>query len=185
MDSIEEMLRKENTPDTRSVVSTPPATSVEELVPSTEVTVIPKRVYRRQPTIKQIRALQYRNQGMTKRAAMKKAGYSPAAYNNPGATLMKSRGVKQILQSMAGDLEDAGLTAEFMAQKFQEWISAKKIHTSMTEPDREVPDYQTQLRAYKAWKDIVDAERGSGEDKKVKRKLTIEEYIQDGEKEQQ
>lgn len=177
MDSIEEMLKKE---------VTPPATKVEELIPSVEVTVVPKRQYKRQPTLKQIRALQYRNQGMSKRAAMMKAGYSKGAYNNPGAVLMKSRGVKQIINSMAGDLEDAGLTAEFMSLKFQEWISATKVHSSPTGPDRDVPDYQTQLRAYKAWKDIIDAERGTGDDKgKVKRKLTIEEFVTDDPEEQQ
>ena len=34
-----------------------------------------------------------------------------------------------------------------MAKKVEEWLEAVKISTSLTEPDKIIPDYQTQLKA--------------------------------------
>lgn len=163
---------------------TPPAVEETEVVPST-LTIPQKRKYMRsKPTLKQIRALQYINQGMSKRQAMLKAGYSEGAARHPKVALMEKKGVRRMISDMSGQLQDAGLTTQYMVQKFAEWMEATKLHTSMTEPDREVPDYQVQLKAYTEWKKVLDAEN-NGENGKIKRKLTIEEYVMDGEKEQQ
>ncbi|MFA5443154.1 MAG: hypothetical protein WC286_04710 [Bacilli bacterium] len=44
-------------------------------------------------------------------------------------------------------LELKGLSTGKLAEKIDEWLSAKKIKGSMTEPDKIVEDYQTQLKA--------------------------------------
>lgn len=134
-----------------------------------------KRKYRRgMPTIMQVRALQYINQGMSKRAAMIKAGYSKSSAINPGKVLMNKKGVKNILISMAGELNDAGLTTEYMVAKFKEWLEAEKSSES-----GKSPDYEIQLKAYKEWKKVMDEQAGDTLKPGVKRKLTIEEFIKD------
>jgi hypothetical protein len=44
-------------------------------------------------------------------------------------------------------LEKKGLSEGKIVGKIAEWLEAKKIKSSMTEPDKIVEDYQTQLKA--------------------------------------
>lgn len=44
-------------------------------------------------------------------------------------------------------IERKGLSDGKLLDKFSEWLDAKKIKSSMTEPDKIVDDYQTQLKA--------------------------------------
>lgn len=44
-------------------------------------------------------------------------------------------------------LETKGLSTGKLADKITEWLEAKKISTSLTEPDKITNDYQTQLKA--------------------------------------
>lgn len=149
---------------------------VEPVIPPLYVSSrSPKPRRMRNPTIRQIKALQYVNQGMSKRQAMKKAGYSKAVWNHNSSTLMKKQGVQQMLGSMQGKLTDAGLTTEYMAKKFKEWLEAQKIHTSHTEPDREVPDYDTQIKAYDRWEKVIGVTQGTKG--KVKRQMTVTEFV--------
>jgi len=129
---------------------------------------------KKQPTVKQIKAIQYINQGMSQRQAMLKAGYSDVtARTSSTRVLMKSRGVRDLLAGMAGELQDAGLHNKYMVDKFKEWLEATKVNNSPTEPDRVVPDYQTQLAGYDRWKKIMD-DQAPGNTGKVKRKITLE-----------
>ena len=48
---------------------------------------------------------------------------------------------------MKDKLAGRGITIDFMAEKYKEWINAKKWKGSMTEPDKVVNDYETQLKA--------------------------------------
>lgn len=140
--------------------------------------VMKGKVRRRKPTVRQVLALKYINQGMSKRQAMLKAGYSPFVAATPGKRLMNSEGVAQLLGKMQGELQDAGLTSKYMALKFKEWIEAKKWMTSHTEPDREVPDYDTQIKAFDRWEKAmggISTQKG-----KVKRQLTVTEFIEGG-----
>lgn len=157
-----------------------------------------KRKYRRGATLKQIRAIQYKNQGMTTRQAMLKAGYSLSAAANPKRDLLDRPAVKQLIGTMWGELQDAGLTTQFMIDKFKEWLNAQKVVSAMvinpkggetdleaagskTNDFVEVPDYKTQLEAYKEWKKIADQERDSNTTgQPVRRRITLEEFIQDG-----
>lgn len=136
------------------------------------------------PTPMQIKALIYKNQGMSKYKAMLKAGYSNNLARKPNRDFYNLKGVKMMIESMASRIMDEGLTTEYMAIKFKEWMDAQKIHTSHTEPDKHVPDYDTQLKAYDRWKKIMDNEAsGRPLEGGVKRKLTIEEFVtgKDGE----
>lgn len=142
----------------------------------------PKKKFSRKPTIKQIKTVQYMAMGMSRHAAMKKAGYSPNTYVHARighAPFEKSQGVQQILSSMIGHLTTEGLTTEAMAIKFKEWINAQKIHSSHTEPDREVPDYETQIKAYDRWSKLLGIQEGEIGKGKIKRQMTVTEFIND------
>jgi hypothetical protein len=116
---------------------------------------------------------------MSKRQAALKAGYSLEIASHPGRGLMKSDGIKHIGQTMYMELALAGVTSEFMIAKFKEWLSATKTTNSFTEPDKVVPDYKTQLEAYKEWKKIVDVHdaANSPTNGQLKRTLTINEFV--------
>lgn len=143
--------------------------------------VIPnrKKYARKKPTLKQIQALQYMNQGMSKRQALLKAGYSIEVASHPGRAYMKSDGVKLIGNTMYKELAIAGITSEFMVAKFKEWLSAQKYTNSFTQPDKSVPDYPVQLKAYQEWKKLVDQHDASNnpQNGQLKRTMTISEFV--------
>jgi len=140
-----------------------------------------KRTRRTKPTIKQIKAIQYINQGMSKAAAMRKAGYSPKSAAKPSQKLMNKDGVKSILESMNGKLLDAGLSSDYMAFKMKEWIDAKKI----SKGGREISDYDTQIKAYDRWEKqmgLLSSAVLKSHPGQLRRKMTVTEFILDGEK---
>ena len=140
---------------------------------------IKKRKYSRPPTLKQIKALQFMNQGMSKRQALLKAGYSSEVASHPSKHFMKKKGVQSMLNTMAVELADAGLTTSYMVNKFKEWMEAQKVEHSPVAPDRDVPDYSVQMRAYTEWKKILDSENSANnpDGNQVRRRLTIEEFV--------
>lgn len=141
-----------------------------QIVP--EVKVRKKR--RDKPTLKQIKALQYKNQGMSTRKAMMKAGYGDVAANHPGKHFWPSKGVQTALASFKGEVIDQGLNTKYMAAKFKEWLEATKVQTSHTEPDRKVPDYDVQIKAYDRWGKIMEDKPLEG---KIKRQMTVTEFV--------
>jgi len=155
-----------------------------------EEQVQPQKLRRRkkQPTVKQIKAIQYINQGMSQRQAMLKAGYSNVtASTSSSRVLMKSKGVRDLLAGMAGELQDAGLHNKYMVDKFKEWLEAQKTTSGMRikkNKDGSVEkleavteaDYQTQIAGYDRWKKIMD-DQAPGNTGKVKRKITLEEFL--------
>lgn len=50
------------------------------------------------------------------------------------------------------EFEKQGIDPKFIAKKMKEWLTATKIDHSPSEMDREVPDYSTQINAYKEYK---------------------------------
>ena len=136
----------------------------------------------RQPTILQIKALQNYNQGMNITKAMREAGYSKNTASYVGKKFFKMEGTQTAVQSIMRALETYGITVEKMAQKIAEFVDAKKIHGSFTEPDREVADYQTQIQGIKLLREIMKEEMPAGTGQK-KRELTITEFVT-GEKEE-
>ena len=173
---IHEWLKKKKEENKGEVVG-----SIMEGVP-----VKKKKHHDVKPTLMQIKAVQYINQGMKAAPAMRKAGYSDKSARTPKPALMKSNGVQKLLSGMVGKLNDEGLTTEAMSIKFKEWINAQKVHSSVTEPDRMVPDYDIQLKTYDRWAKLLgineEAARING-GQKVKRSMTVTEFVT-GEKEE-
>ena len=125
------------------------------------------------PTLKQIRTLQNMNQGMTVHRAMKEAGYSQTSLKQ-SYKFKKSPIVRNMMLGLSSKLKDKGFDTDFLADKFMEWMTAQKPFSSHTEPDKEVPDYDIQIKAYDRVKEIINPQ---SEAKGVKRKLTIEEFV--------
>lgn len=63
------------------------------------------------------------------------------------AHVTASRTLQKATIQVSHILELKGLSGGKLAEKIEEWLSAKKIKGSMTEPDKIVEDYQTQLKA--------------------------------------
>ncbi len=107
------------------------------------------------PTIKQAKALSLIREGVKPTIAMKQAGYSDLTSQAPSANLLRSQGAVSIFEEFKDEYLKLGITPEYMAKKTKEWLDAKKIHTSHTEPDREIPDYLIQIKAAELYrKDI-------------------------------
>ncbi len=107
------------------------------------------------PTAKQAKALTLIREGVKPTIAMKQAGYSDKTSEAPSQNLLRSAGAVSIFEEFKDEYLKLGITPEYMAKKTKEWLDAKKIHTSHTEPDRMVPDYLTQIKAAELYrKDI-------------------------------
>ena len=116
------------------------------------------------------------NQGMTVHRAMKEAGYSQASLVQ-SSKFKKSPVVQKMMSGLKSKLVDKGFTVEFLADKFMEWMQADKtISTKFGEITN--PDYDTQIKAYDRAKEILDIKET---DSKVRRKLTIEEFVNEEE----
>ena len=76
--------------------------------------------------------------------AMIEAGYDPITASHPKQNLVETPGVESLRAEYKNHLTKLGLGAEKIARKMAEWLDAKKISTSLTEPDRVVNDYKTQ-----------------------------------------
>ena len=79
--------------------------------------------------------------------AMLEAGYSENTAIHPTKNLLSSEGFAQIRERYTQKLIEMGIDETKMAAKLAEWLDAVKVSNSLTEPDRLVPDYQTQLKA--------------------------------------
>lgn len=131
---------------------------------------------KRTPTLKQIKTLQLINQGYSTHRAMKEAGYAQSTLNQ-SYKFKQSPVVKSMLMDLNKRLYEKGFTSEFIAGKFMEWMGAEKPFASHTEPDRMVPDYDIQIKAFKEAKEIL---KPAEHEKGIKRKITLEEFINEG-----
>lgn len=125
------------------------------------------------PTEKQAKAMSLIRDGVLPTLAMKEAGYSENSSQAPSANLLRSAGVQSILEQYKAAYLKVGITPEFMAEKTKEWLKAAKIHTSHTEPDRVVPDYDTQLKAA----ELVRKDWALGSDTNIKKRIVAEEFF--------
>jgi len=104
-------------------------------------------MYNKNMTLKQKRATELLvGNGGNVTKAMIGAGYSPATANTP-QKLTESKGFEELKKEYREELMAQGIHSKKLAIKMAEWIDAVKISTSLTEPDRITPDYQTQLKA--------------------------------------
>jgi hypothetical protein len=79
---------------------------------------------------------QYRLEGKSMREAALKAGFTTSVANKAGERLEPPH-TTRIRQA----LEHAGVTTNHLANVIKDGLSAVKVVTSPTEPDREVTDY--------------------------------------------
>lgn len=119
------------------------------------------------------------NPGIGVATAMRQAGYSRQTARAKSTAFLKSDAVQKTLMTMRKHLENEELTGVYMAKKFKEWIEAQKLVKDLSGQvvDSE-PDYDTQLKGAKLMFDRIDKEE-SQSDPKLKRKLTIEEFVGD------
>jgi len=139
--------------------------------------LVPQRRRKRKqaPTVKQIKALQNLAQGLSMRQSLIRAGYSMKQANKGKQFFFGMRGAREALESMTQHLIDQGLTPAFMAKKVKEFVDAKKIDHSHTEPDKLVPDYRTQIEGVKLWREIRNENIKGAQGKK--REITLTEFI--------
>lgn len=78
--------------------------------------------------------------------AMREAGYSEETIDTP-TKLTESKGWAQLREEYKSSLMERGIDGKKLSEKMAEWIDAQKIDHSHTEPDKLVPDYQTQIKA--------------------------------------
>ena len=101
------------------------------------------------PTEKQRKAFETKmnNPDMPLGEAMIQAGYNKITSEAPKQNFVGSRGVEVLREEYKNHLTTLGIGPEKIAKKMAEWLDAEKVHGSLTEPDRLVPDYQTQIKA--------------------------------------
>jgi hypothetical protein len=87
------------------------------------------------------------NPKMSLAKAMVEAGYSPSTARHPGYNFVASKGTTTALDQWREALRGSGLNENKIIEKYKEWLDANRVTTSLTDPDRVVPDYQTQLKA--------------------------------------
>lgn len=79
-------------------------------------------------------------EGKSKQQSAIDAGFARATAKN-AYDKVETGGVKEAIEKA---LDRAGVTTERIADKVNEGLEAKKIHTSHTEPDAIVPDFAVQ-----------------------------------------
>jgi len=122
---------------------------------------------KRKPSARQVKAFHYMSQGMSKRAAMLKAGYSLNVANTHGKWLtQESMASRELFDNLKRSLTGTKITGEYLANKFQQWLEAQKDDKA---------DYKTQLQAFRELMGAVKPAENTSEG--VKRKITFEEFV--------
>jgi len=78
--------------------------------------------------------------------AMREAGYSAKTALNPKSDFLDLKGTAVAIEQWRKALRGSGLDERRLLNKYNEWLDATKIKSSLTEPDQIVPDYETQLK---------------------------------------
>lgn len=130
------------------------------------------------PTKRQKKTLEIKqaNPDMPLGEAMRQAGYSETTSQAPSANFLDLKGTQTAIEEMKNQLVGLGITPIFMANKYKEWLTAQKPFSSHTEPDKLVPDYDTQLKV----KDDINKLIGltPKEDSNLKKRIVAEEFFQ-------
>ena len=80
--------------------------------------------------------------------AMREGGkYAENTVLHPGKNFLGSPGAISSAEELRVALLGKGVSLERVAGKINEWLDATKPFSSHTEPDRDIPDYQTQIKA--------------------------------------
>ena len=100
------------------------------------------------PTKLQRRAIAILKENPEKSLAqtMKEAGYKPSTSRHPRKNFLALKGTVVAVEKWREALRGSGLDEQRLLAKYNEWIDATKVKSSLTEPDKIVPDYETQLK---------------------------------------
>lgn len=120
--------------------------------------------------------MQNLQQGMSVRKAMIKAGYSIQTANH-GVTNFKSKSFISAVQDIRKELLDIGVTPQRIAKKINDLLDAKKAIVVDKQIEL-VDDNQIQSKTVDQVRDIWGMGEGDANGK-VKRRLTVEEFIED------
>ena len=101
--------------------------------------------------------------------AMRRAGYKPKTSWSPKQNFLGLKGTVVAMEQWREALRGSGLDEAKLIAKYNEWIDATKIKSSLTEPDKEVPDYETQLKV----KDDLRRDFGLPVEKAVTQEVNI------------
>ena len=77
---------------------------------------------------------------------MREAGYKSSTSRTPGKNFLALKGTAVAIEKWREALRGSGLDEQRLLAKYNEWIDATKVKSSLTEPDKIVPDYETQLK---------------------------------------
>ena len=132
----------------------------------------------RRPTEKQVKAMISLAQGKSHMQSLRDAGYAKGSLTD-SSTKIKPLLASGMIQQLQGRLLKNGLNADYIADKYKEWLDAKREIVTKSGEVVEDNDYQTQLKAKDGWEKIMKVHetpvmpgtKGFG------RKLTIEEYV--------
>lgn len=138
---------------------------IGEIHPNTLIAV--KKRHRKQASSKQRTAIALHAQGLSKAESARRAGYSATMIKNP-QQIFTSQAITTVVDKFKLQLEDVGLTTEYIAIKLKDMLEATK---------KSDKDYLTQLNALKMLKEIlVDQDLKQKKDT-PSRRVTIEEFI--------
>jgi hypothetical protein len=128
------------------------------------------------PTLKQAKAMELIREGVLPTVAMKEAGYSEETSSHPKQNLLRSPGVKSIIEQFKSEYTRLGITPAYLVKKEKEWLEAKKIVTSPTEPDKVFPDYSIQIKAG----EMIRKDMGLNQDTpdNLKKRIIAEEFFE-------
>jgi len=144
--------------------------------------------FRKSLTRKQLAMAHYLMQGYSKRQALLKAGYSVKVAQRYTYQTSTVKTVMTYLEGMKGKLEERGINNDYIADKFKTWFEAQKVIAARNpskEADEhtndfiEVPDYDTQLKAYDRFEKIVNPVKMNPQDGMKKREISLTEWIKE------
>lgn len=104
------------------------------------------------PTAKQAKALELIRQGTLPTTAMRQAGYTPDTSTHPTNNLLRSAGAQQIIEKYRDEYVRQGIIPQSYVSKVVDLMEANKLSTSLTEPDRVVPDWTARAKGLEIYR---------------------------------
>ena len=101
------------------------------------------------PSIKQIMAIKYFSEGLSKRQALLRAGYSVSTADQP-SRVFKTKSMRSLVGNVQDELVDEGITSNYVSSKIKEWFEAEKTVNGLV-----VSDYNIQIKAFDLWFKII------------------------------
>ncbi len=142
-------------------------------------------VRRRKLTQKQRTTAEYMLKGLSRRQAQIKAGYSLKQIEIRNSAKFHKT-LMTFIETMEDKLKRQGLTETYMAEKLGEWIDAKRTVSArstgkkadeQTDDFIDVPDYDTQIKAFDRWEKIFNPVRDRKSDEGKKRQVTFTDWV--------